>query len=425
MEKQITLHKNWIDDAALNIVENLKKSNFTTYFVGGCVRDLLQGLKPKDFDIATMAIPQEIKKNIHNSYIIGKRFRLVLVRRKDSLYEVATFRKTLPKEIITEEASEDEDETDTEDIDDNTESNKPIGDNLFGTPEEDANRRDFTINGLFYDPFTEELIDYLDGLNDLENHILRMIGNPHERLEEDSIRILRALRIAKKLNFSIEPSLKVAIQDKAHLLTDAVLPRKREEIIKFLRLKKPSLIFVEAYDLNVLQNISPKISECFHNKDSRYIFNFYINKTNELGPFQEDPLFLFSLLMLGYLRATEYKNPKDLIRANDILNNKNIMSIMNSELGMFKYEQDIFSRAIQLYSSLSRRKQLEAKGEKAVITILKNEAFPLALKLASIENAISSDDIYYWQNMYIELFPKLLVNERRSRPHARKHKSKS
>src|SRR5262249_29235348 len=139
---------------------------FTTFLVGGCVRDLLLGKHPKDYDIATNARPQDVRRMIHNSFIIGKRFRLVLVKRGDVQYEVATFRRDLRP-------------------DENVEELPGGADNIFGTPEEDARRRDFTVNGLFYDPVQHKLFDYVEAAADLEHGVVRMIGDPDVRLAED------------------------------------------------------------------------------------------------------------------------------------------------------------------------------------------------------------------------------------------------
>ncbi|MEY4617528.1 MAG: poly(A) polymerase, partial [Pseudomonadota bacterium] len=223
-----TLHANWIEPEARAVVDRLQKAGFQTYLVGGCVRDLLAGIHPKDYDIATSAHPEQVRKIIRGSYIIGKRFQLVLVKRGIHQFEVATFRRNaLPEEI---EASE-----------------RSFADNFFGTPQEDAQRRDFTINGLFYDPIRDELIDYVGGRQDIESGLIRMIGDPDYRLKEDPIRILRAIRLSHKLRFSIEETLRSAIEKNSQELVRSILPRKREEYFKLLRLSDPSLVFQELY----------------------------------------------------------------------------------------------------------------------------------------------------------------------------------
>ena len=147
------LNQKWINHHAFGIVKALQSQGHETYLVGGCVRDLLLGIQPKDFDIVTDAKPNEVRKIIRNAYVIGKRFRLVLVKRNEHQFEVATFRRNI---------REDEDPADL-----------PSGDNIFGSPKEDANRRDFTINAMFYDPVNEKLIDFSQGLTDLDDGIIR------------------------------------------------------------------------------------------------------------------------------------------------------------------------------------------------------------------------------------------------------------
>jgi len=230
--KKPRLHQDWIDPHAAGIIKALQRQNFTTYLVGGCVRDLLLGMAPKDFDIVTSARPDQVKRIIHKAYVIGKRFRLVLVKRDDQQFEVATFRRDVREDENAEEL--------------------PSGDNIFGTPEEDAQRRDFTINSLFYDPVGDQLIDYANGLQDLEARLVRMIGDPNKRLLEDPIRILRALRLAHMVDFTLEEDLRRGMQVHASCLAASALPRRREEILKLLRLKDPGLAFIEAYDLGIL-----------------------------------------------------------------------------------------------------------------------------------------------------------------------------
>ena len=251
------LHQDWIDPHAFGIVKALQKAGHQTYLVGGCVRDLLLNLHPKDFDIATMAHPPQVRRLIYNSYVIGKRFRLVLVKREDLQFEVATFRREVNPEEFPEGA--------------------PPGDNVFGSPDEDAKRRDFTINGLFYDPVAAKLIDYVNGMTDIQSRVLRMIGDPEVRLREDPIRILRALRFSHKIGFSISPELRDAIQRHANSLELSVLPRKREEILKILRLKNPDLVFLEAFDLGVLKFVLPTLHSFLETPQNAEILSVFSN----------------------------------------------------------------------------------------------------------------------------------------------------
>ena len=182
-------NRNSIDGQALEIVRALQSQGFTTYLVGGCIRDLLLGYKPKDFDIVTDALPAEVKDVLPKSYIVGKRFKLVLARRRNSIFEISTFRK----DGGTRDLSEGEDVL-----------QKKINYNVFGTPKQDAFRRDFTLNALLYDPFGKGIIDYCNGLKHIEESTICMIGDPKIRLKEDPVRILRAIRFSYKLDFVME-----------------------------------------------------------------------------------------------------------------------------------------------------------------------------------------------------------------------------
>ncbi|MEL6185770.1 MAG: poly(A) polymerase, partial [Myxococcota bacterium] len=185
-----------IDPQAVSAIKRLRRYGYKGYLVGGCVRDLLLSISPKDFDIATDARPEEVKSVFRNSRIIGRRFRLVhLYYRGGKVLEVATFRAAITSE---------EEEEGRGDL-------LIRRDNVFGTEQEDAQRRDFTINALFYDPERGEIIDHVGGLDDIDAKVVRMIGDPDVRLREDPVRILRAIRFRAKAELTIEPSLEAAL----------------------------------------------------------------------------------------------------------------------------------------------------------------------------------------------------------------------
>src|SRR3981081_1268566 len=197
-----------IDPDALKVLYRLHEHNYAAYLVGGSVRDLLLGRRPKDFDIGTSAHPHQVKKLFRNCWIIGRRFRLCHVRfGPNKVIEGPTFRRQGQpcEEIVPEAASPPAGPG-------NDDAHVIHRDNTFGTPEEDAFRRDFTINALAYDIATFSIIDYVGGLDDLRAGIVRSIGDPDVRLNEDPVRMLRAIGIAARLDFSIEPSLLRAIR---------------------------------------------------------------------------------------------------------------------------------------------------------------------------------------------------------------------
>src|SRR5450631_828710 len=214
-----------IDPDAANVVRRLKDSGHAAYLVGGCVRDLLLGLKPKDFDVVTSATPQEIKRRFHNSRIIGRRFRLAHVFFGPKIIETSTFRAN-PREM---------------EDDDNDGAAPESGDllirrdNVFGTPEQDARRRDFTINGLFYDIETKQVIDHVQGLPDLETRLVRTIGDPDIRFREDPIRILRAVKFAARCDLTIEPETYRRMMEHRQEIAKCAQARVSEEFYRLLR----------------------------------------------------------------------------------------------------------------------------------------------------------------------------------------------
>ncbi|MHC5021611.1 MAG: polynucleotide adenylyltransferase PcnB [Planctomycetota bacterium] len=209
-----------LDRDAVRVVEKLREAGYTSYLVGGCVRDLLAGLSPKDFDVSTDARPRQVRKVFRNARIIGRRFRLVHVRFGEKIIETATFRRN-PRE--DEEPPADDDEVLLRE------------DNVFGTPEEDANRRDFTINGLFYDPEAHEVIDYVGGLADMERKIVRTIDDPWLRFREDPVRLVRGAKYAAKLDFDFDPDTWAAMCELKAEITKAAPARLLEEIFKIGR----------------------------------------------------------------------------------------------------------------------------------------------------------------------------------------------
>ena len=211
------LQRSQVDTDALHLVEQLTRAGYQGLLVGGCVRDLLLGMTPKDFDVATDATPEEVRRLFRRSRLVGRRFRIAHVRYGRKIIEVSTFRKG---------------EADEADERHHADSGLILRDNVWGTLEEDAFRRDFTINALYYDPETEEIVDYVGGLDDLEHRRLRFIGDAEVRLREDPVRILRAVRFVAKLGFSLDPAIEAAIPQTAEHLAAIPPARLFDEICK-------------------------------------------------------------------------------------------------------------------------------------------------------------------------------------------------
>jgi poly(A) polymerase len=229
-----------IDADADRVVRRLARNGHKAYLVGGCVRDLLVGRKPKDFDVATSATPNEIKQLFRNCRIIGRRFRLAHVFFGQKIIETSTFRAN-PR-------------------DDEDGDLLIRRDNVFGTETDDARRRDFTINGLFYDVEKEEVIDHVGGLADLEARLVRTIGDPDVRFQEDPIRILRAIKFAARIDFAIEPETYRALVRWRHEIRKCAPPRVLEEVYRLLKGGAAHRSMELLVETGVLEVLSPHLA---------------------------------------------------------------------------------------------------------------------------------------------------------------------
>jgi poly(A) polymerase len=256
-----------IDPDALKVLQRLRHGDHTAYLVGGSVRDLLLGRRPKDFDIGTSAQPNEVKKLFRNCWIIGRRFRLAHVKFGPKTIEVATFRRQLSEAEIAEQAAAAEEAQREVEIAeaqepgrrDHNRTHLHFRDNTFGTPEEDAFRRDFTVNALFYDIATFSIIDYTGGLEDLKARVIRCIGDPDVRFEEDPVRMLRAIVLAARLDFIVDPPVVDAIRRHASLIAKASPARLLEEFYKILRSGASERAFHQLAEVGLLEHLAPEL----------------------------------------------------------------------------------------------------------------------------------------------------------------------
>ncbi|MGE3579596.1 MAG: hypothetical protein AB7I25_14170 [Vicinamibacterales bacterium] len=314
-----SISRQQIDPDALKVLYRLHQNNYAAYLVGGSVRDLLLGRRPKDFDIGTSAQPYQVKKLFRNCWIIGRRFRLAHVRFGTKNIEVATFRRLVTaEELAADEAAQTaaraeaeaarvaaeavHAESDAEAasaaaevtaaLEDAAEAARSVDalagidprfiprpanraarqrdenrdlliqrDNSFGTPEEDAFRRDFTVNALFYDIADFSIIDYTGGLRDLEAKVIRSIGDPNERFREDPVRMTRAVALAARLDFTIDPLVDEAIATHRFDIARAAPARLTEEVYKILRAGKAEKTFRMLAERKLLEPIAPELQE--------------------------------------------------------------------------------------------------------------------------------------------------------------------
>jgi poly(A) polymerase len=262
-----TISRARIDPDALKVLQRLRHGDHAAYLVGGSVRDLLLGRRPKDFDIGTSAQPNEVKKLFRNCWIIGRRFRLAHVKFGTKTIEVATFRRQLSEaEIAEQSAAAEEIQREVELAEaqepgrrDHNRTHLHFRDNTFGTPEEDAFRRDFTINALFYDIATFSIIDYTGGLEDLKARVIRCIGDPDVRFEEDPVRMLRAIVLAARLDFIVDPPVVDAIRRHASLISKASPARLLEEFYKILRSGASERAFHQLAEVGLLEHLAPEL----------------------------------------------------------------------------------------------------------------------------------------------------------------------
>ena len=272
IRQKVKFDKKLLDQDAVKILKKLNKSGHETYLVGGCIRDILLGHKPKDFDIATSATPEQIHKLFKRSRIIGRRFKLVhIMFSARKFIEVATFRAG---KVQT------------------SNDGLVLRDNYYGTLEDDVFRRDFTVNGLYYDIKKSEVIDYVGGLDDLKALKIKMIGDPSERFEEDPVRMIRAVRFRAKLNANIESQLIEAIQKNSQLLSKIPPARLYEEVIKLFHNENSIEIFHELDRLGLLRHLFSQT------KENPFVDSSLINTSERIRNGNSvTPAFLFAVFL--------------------------------------------------------------------------------------------------------------------------------
>ena len=290
------LSRKEMSEHALKVLYRLKKARYESYLVGGGVRDLLLGLHPKDFDVATNATPEQVRKLFGNCRLIGRRFRLAHVHFGREIIEVATFRAG-------------HDQAGGEGV---TKDGMIVRDNVYGTLEDDAWRRDFTINALYYNIYDFSIVDYTGGLKDIENKTIRIIGDADERLQEDPVRMLRAVRFAAKLGFSIEPVLSKSIKTNIHLLDGVPVARLFEEVLKlFLHGHAvASYELLKEYDL--LKHLFAQTAKHLDEAGDRFITQALIN--TDLRIQQKKPIapaFLYAALLWPAVKYQAAKLKKE------------------------------------------------------------------------------------------------------------------
>ncbi len=258
----------YIDLHALTVIQGLQEAGFEAYIVGGGVRDQMVGLKPKDFDIATNATPEEVKSVFDNCRLIGRRFRLAHVFFRRHIIEVATYRRDHTHAKGEQEAQQHH-------------SGMITRDNVYGTLEEDAVRRDFTINAIYYDPTHQQIVDHCNGFKDIKGHTVRLIGNAVARFQEDPVRILRAIRIANKLGFRLASDLKKAIPQTIQGLYHVPAARLFDEYIKLFLHGKGQLNFDTLQHFSAFEVLFPLTQTYLAQPECKNLISLAITNTDK------------------------------------------------------------------------------------------------------------------------------------------------
>lgn len=300
-----------LSNNAVRVVRILQNAGYDAFIVGGAVRDLLLGLKPKDFDVATNATPEQVKRLFKRAFLIGRRFQIVHVMFGQDLIEVTTFRGSSDKPPLKDEAG------------------RLLRDNNFGTQAEDAARRDFTINAMYYNPANQVLLDYHGGIKDLRNKTLRVIGNPEQRYREDPVRMLRIVRFAAKLGFSIDKATGAPISALAPLINNVPSARLFDEMLKLLMSGHSMSCLRELRARGLHQGLLPLLDVALEQPEAAHFIELSLEKTDHRIRENKriSPGFLFATLLwtqveekwAHYRSEGEYPIPALVAASSDVL----------------------------------------------------------------------------------------------------------
>ena len=307
------IDRDLVDERALDVVETLQDAGFDAYIVGGAVRDLLCGVKPKDFDVATDATPEQVKRLFRRAFIIGRRFRIVHViygrGRAHEVIEVSTFRAYLDsadaKQVSgNEKTSKHQLANSSHAVD---ASGRVLRDNVWGPMEEDAARRDFSINAMYYDPTTQVVVDYHDGIRDAKKRVMRMIGDPAVRYREDPVRVIRAVRFMAKLahlGFKMEKGTRAPLIASARLLADVPQSRLFDEMLKLLQTGHALATIASLQSLGLEKGIYPLLDLAVTRSADPFVHQALSDTDRRVG---EDkpvaPSFLLACILWSDVRA--------------------------------------------------------------------------------------------------------------------------
>jgi len=355
-----------IDPDSLKVLYRLNRQGFKAFLVGGGVRDLLLGRSPKDFDVGTDATPEQVRALFRNCYLVGRRFRLAHVRfGKDKVIEVATFRRQASPEELPDDPAE----------------RFLVSENFFGSPQEDALRRDFTINGLFYDIEDFSIVDYVGGLEDLRSHRLRVIGDPLVRFVEDPVRMLRALEFSARLNFSLDEAARQAIYARASLIAEAAPARIREEIMELFRHRVAGTVLREAQAYGLL----PYLMAGYEGDEQTFAMLDQIDAFTTSSGSAPSESFVLACLYLSRFRKM---CPWDVeVPISEVLRSAGL--VLEPHCNYFRIAHGVRHQARELLVAIYRFNQ--GRGRRGERRFLRHPSTPQALRLFSLWTQVSKE----------------------------------
>lgn len=361
------ISRSLISESALRVLYRLHRSGFTAYLVGGAVRDLLLGRTPKDFDVGTNARPQQIRRLFHNCRLIGRRFRLAHVRFGDEIVEVATFRRSPEAPELPEDAPGD--------------VLAPVMEaEEYGTPEEDAWRRDFTINALFYNIADFTVIDYVGGIEDLQRRVVRSIGPPAQRFAEDPVRMMRAVEYAARLGFEIDPETLQALHDMPAEIRRAAPARIAYEVIESLHGAHAVEVLRGWEDHGLLPEILPEVSSAAAGSNRMLLWDLLAHgaAAARAGTPLRDETLLGTLFLPGFLQAA-WENGG--IRRQGLEETvRQVVDPPATRLALSNHRAHILRSAMFLLARLLA----PPPSTKIVLRSIRQESFPVAMEIARL-----------------------------------------
>jgi len=376
-----------VSKGARKVAETLTEAGFSAELVGGCVRDLLLGERPKDFDVVTNASPEEVRQVFPRSRMIGRRFRIVHVRAGREVIEVSTYRAGREGGSEIENRSQ-------------SRSGRILRDNVFGTREQDVFRRDFTANALYYDIGSNSLIDYVDGFSDIKSRRLRFIGDPPTRISEDPVRMLRAVRFKAKLDLSLDPDLKALCQDQAYLLRHVPPARLFDEVLKLFHSGHAVRTFALLREFGLFAELFPEAERSYGEVDldpKRGLVLQGLENTDRRIKSRKPVIaaFLFSCIFWSAVRR-QCERQEGKRRNNPQVLQRIALEVLGRESQRVMIPRRVSTVVVEIWDLQSR---LEARRPRTIQRMLENRRFRAAydfLLLRSEAGEVSSELGQWW-----------------------------